>query len=106
MNALRQPSYYIPHGGGPCFFMPDPDGTWAEMAQFLSSLRSNLPEPPKAILVISGHWETEGFRFTGSPRPPLLFDYYGFPPHTYQLRYDAPGAPELAQRAAELLQAA
>jgi len=106
MTILRQPSYYIPHGGGPCFFMPDPAGTWAGMAHFLSHLRSKLPEKPQAILVISGHWETDGFRFTGSPHPSLLFDYYGFPPHTYQLRYDSPGSPELAQRTAGLLRSA
>jgi len=106
MSTLRQPSYYIPHGGGPCFFMPDPAGTWSGMAHFLSHLRGDLPEAPQAILIISGHWETDGFRFTGSARPSLIYDYYGFPPHTYQLRYDAPGAPELAERAASLLRSA
>lgn len=99
------PTYYIPHGGGPCFFMDDPDGTWTSMASFLRSLPDQLPMPPKAIIVISGHWETAGFRLTASPRPPLLFDYYGFPAHTYQLRYDVPGSPDTAARAAELLRA-
>lgn len=97
------PSYYIPHGGGPCFFMDDPAGAWKGMAAFLRALPDTLPVRPRAILVISGHWETEGFALTSHPRPPLLFDYYGFPAHTYQLRYDAPGAPELAQHAANLL---
>ena len=36
--------------------------------------------------------------------PPLLFDYYGFPPHTYELTYPAPGAPDLARRVRELLE--
>jgi aromatic ring-opening dioxygenase catalytic subunit (LigB family) len=102
--TLRQPTYFIPHGGGPCFFMDDPNGTWTGMAAFLRSLPSQLPEPPKAILVVSGHWETEGFAFTTAQKPALLFDYYGFPPHTYQLRYDAPGDPALAQAASKLLQ--
>lgn len=97
------PSYYIPHGGGPCFFMDDPSGAWTGMASFLRSLAQSLPLRPQAILVISGHWETAGFALTSNPRPPLLFDYYGFPAHTYQLRYDAPGAPEVAARAARLL---
>jgi aromatic ring-opening dioxygenase catalytic subunit (LigB family) len=97
------PSYYIPHGGGPCFFMDDPSGAWTGMASFLRSLPELLPLRPKAILVISGHWETAGFTMTSHPQPPLLFDYYGFPAHTYQLRYDAPGAPEIAGRAAQLL---
>ncbi|MEO6078284.1 MAG: class III extradiol ring-cleavage dioxygenase [Steroidobacteraceae bacterium] len=97
------PSYYIPHGGGPCFFMDDPAGAWSGMATFLRGLPEALPERPKAILVISGHWETKGFTLTGSAQPSLVFDYYGFPPHTYQLRYDAAGAPDLAEQAAQLL---
>ncbi len=53
--------------------------------------------------MISGHWETRGFSLTSSGQPSLVFDYYGFPAHTYQLRYDVPGAPELAGQAAALL---
>jgi aromatic ring-opening dioxygenase catalytic subunit (LigB family) len=97
------PSLYVPHGGGPCFFMDDPAGQWSGMAAFLRALPATLPLKPKALLVISGHWETKGFALTSHAQPPLLFDYYGFPPHTYQLRYDAPGSPELAERAAQLL---
>ena len=78
----QQPTFYLPHGGGPCFFMDDPTGVWTGMRAFLESIPSRLPERPKAILVISGHWETEGFTLTGAARPPLLFDYYNFPPHT------------------------
>ncbi|MEO8308581.1 MAG: class III extradiol ring-cleavage dioxygenase [Pseudomonadota bacterium] len=104
--TTRLPSLYIPHGGGPCFFMDDPNGTWTGMAQFLRELPATLPMRPRAILIVSGHWETSGFMLTANPRPPLLFDYYGFPPHTYQLRYDAPGDPHLAQRAAQLLREA
>ena len=100
------PSFYIPHGGGPCFFMEDPQGTWTAMAAFLRGLPATLPARPAAILIVSGHWETQGFALTGSKRPPLVFDYYGFPPHTYQLRYDAPGAPALAAAVAERLRAA
>jgi aromatic ring-opening dioxygenase catalytic subunit (LigB family) len=104
--ATRLPSLYVPHGGGPCFFVDDPDGTWKGMGQFLRELPASLPMRPRAILIVSGHWETPGFMLTASPKPKLLFDYYGFPPHTYQLRYDAPGDPQLAQRAAGLLREA
>jgi aromatic ring-opening dioxygenase catalytic subunit (LigB family) len=100
------PTLYVPHGGGPCFFMEDPQGIWNGMARFLRDLPSSLPERPRGILIVSGHWETQGFALTGAERPPLVFDYYGFPPHTYQLRYDAPGAPALATQAAGLLQQA
>jgi len=100
------PTFYVPHGGGPCFFMDDPQGTWTGMAEFLRRLLATLPEKPRAILIVSGHWETRGFALTSAENPPLLFDYYGFPPHTYRLRYDAPGAPQLAAGIAERLRAA
>jgi aromatic ring-opening dioxygenase catalytic subunit (LigB family) len=104
--ALPQPSLFIPHGGGPCFFMDDPAGRWTAMADYLRALPAGLPATPRAILIVSGHWETRGFAFTGAERPGLIYDYHGFPPHTYQLRYDAPGDPALAARAAALLGAA
>jgi aromatic ring-opening dioxygenase catalytic subunit (LigB family) len=111
MSDLRepavQPSLFIPHGGGPCFFMPDPAGTWMRMEAYLRSLPGTLPEPPRAILVVSGHWEAPAFAFTGAAEHPgLIFDYYGFPPETYALTWPAPGAPWLAERGAELLRAA
>lgn len=100
------PSLYVPHGGGPCFFMEDPQGIWTGMGRFLAALPDSLPERPQAILIVSGHWETRGFALTGALHPPLVYDYYGFPPHTYQLKYDAPGAPVLAGHVAGLLQEA
>lgn len=106
-HATSLPSLFIPHGGGPCFFMPDPNGVWTKMETYLRSIAESLPERPKAILVISAHWETHGgFAFTGGEAPGLLFDYYGFPPHTYELKWPAPGAPWLAERGVELLEAA
>ena len=99
----QQPAFFIPHGGGPCFFMDDPRGMWTGMAHFLESLPARLPTPPKVILIISAHWETDGFAFTGAAQPSLIYDYYGFPPHTYELTYAAPGAPNLAAQAAALL---
>lgn len=102
----RQPTFFIPHGGGPCFFIDDPRGVWTGMEEFLRSLPERLPERPAAILVVSGHWETEGFALTGAEKPSLIYDYYGFPDHSYQLRFDVPGAPWLAQEAAALLETA
>jgi aromatic ring-opening dioxygenase catalytic subunit (LigB family) len=103
----RLPTLYIPHGGGPCFFMewPDDPHTWDQMGDFLRQLGDSIPRP-KAIVVISAHWETAEFTVTSHPQPPLLFDYYGFPAHTYELKYPAPGSPELALRIQELLSAA
>lgn len=73
------------------------------MKSFLRDLNATLPERPRAILVVSSHWETQGFAFTGSRQPPLIYDYYNFPPYTYELRYDVPGDPALADSAAALL---
>ncbi len=101
-----QPALYLPHGGGPCFFMPDPRGTWTGMENFLRGIAGSLPQRPRAIIIASGHWETEGFAFTGNPAPDLIFDYNGFPADTYELTYPAPGDPELATRARDLLLAA
>jgi aromatic ring-opening dioxygenase catalytic subunit (LigB family) len=105
--VMRQPSIYLPHGGGPCFFMEDRYGVWTRMADYLRSIPASLPEPPKAILIVSGHWEEAAFTFTGAEaHPGLIFDYYGFPPETYQLTWPAPGAPWLAERGAGLLREA
>lgn len=100
----RMPTYFIPHGAGPCFFMDwNPPDTWHNMAAFLKSIRTALPGRPTAIVLVSGHWLESEFRLTGHARPTLIYDYYGFPPHTYEIQYPAPGAPELAATLAETL---
>lgn len=100
----RMPAFYIPHGAGPCFFMDwKPADTWNNMAAFLKSVEAALPSRPRAIVLVSGHWLEPHFSVTGPERPELIYDYYGFPPHTYELKYPAPGAPELARRVTELL---
>ena len=68
--------------------------------------QASLSSQPKAILVISGHWEEDVFTIGNAPSPPLIYDYYGFPPSTYQLTYPAPGSPALGQRIMGLLQSA
>jgi aromatic ring-opening dioxygenase catalytic subunit (LigB family) len=100
----RMPVYYLPHGGGPCFFMewPGDPHAWDSLATFL---RGGVvpPSVPRAILVISAHWEATQPALTAQVAPPLLFDYSGFPPHTYALTYPAPGSPVLAERVRSLL---
>jgi aromatic ring-opening dioxygenase catalytic subunit (LigB family) len=107
---MTLPTLFIPHGGGPCFFM-DPNGgasdpMWRPMEAYLAGLIDSLPERPRAILMISGHWEETDVTVHVGERPELLFDYYGFPEHTYRLKWDAPGAPDVARRAASLLRGA
>jgi len=109
MRAARLPTFYIPHGGGPCFFMdweyPGPN-PWSGLAHWLEGLAGSLGRTPRAVLVVSGHWEESPVAINVQPHPPLLYDYYGFPPHTYQLKYPAPGAPELAREVRTLLERA
>lgn len=105
----RQPVVFLPHGGGPCFFMDwtwGPADTWHATQRFLEGFAATLPEKPKALLVVSGHWEETAFTASTAERPELIFDYYGFPEHTYKLTWPAPGEPALAARAAELLKSA
>ena len=103
---MRQPVFFLPHGGGPCFFLnetgPMP-AEWQPMGDFLARVVADLPERPKAILVVSGHWEEPGFTVHMGEAPGLFYDYGGFPDHTYRLRWNAPGAPDVAARAAALL---
>ena len=109
MATDRMPTLFIDHGGGPCFFFEPRNGPkdlWDRLAAHLRGLASSLPARPKAIVVISGHWEAAMPTVQANPHPPLLFDYYGFPEHTYKLTYPAPGSPELAKRIRELLGAA
>lgn len=102
-----QPSLFISHGGGPCFFMDwDPPHTWAALGAALQSLPDTLPARPRAVLWVSAHWEAPAFAVTGQSQPSLIYDYHGFPPHTYTLQYPAPGDPVLAARVVDLLQRA
>jgi len=106
INTERQPAIFIPHGGGPCFFMDwtwGPADTWLKTQRFLEGLAATLPATPKAILVVSGHWEEPAFTASTAGHPKLIFDYSGFPEHTYRLTWPAPGQPELAARVASLL---
>jgi len=103
----RMPTMFIPHGGGPCFFMDwTPPDEWDRHHQYLRDLPATLPERPKALLVISGHWEERQFTVQRNAAPSLLFDYYGFPPHTYELTWPASGDPALSDRVRALVEEA
>jgi aromatic ring-opening dioxygenase catalytic subunit (LigB family) len=111
MSTTTMPTFFIPHGGGPCFFMDwsvmgRPKDEWKATEAWLRALLPALKEKPKAIVLISGHWEEAVFTASAMAQPDMIFDYYNFPPHTYELDYPAPGAPDLARRIVELLQQA
>ena len=109
LAVMKQPTLYIPHGGGPCFFL-NPDGScppmWEAMRAYLAQIITSLPERPRAILFVSAHWIEPRFSVLTTEKPDLFYDYYGFPPHTYELRWDAPNDVALAHRAASLLRQA
>ena len=107
MSNASMPTVYMPHGAGPCFFMDwPPAGTWDPMANWLRGLIDELGVKPKAIVVVSAHWEATEFTVNPQSNPGLIYDYSGFPEHTYRLTWPAPGSPELASRIRELLSAA
>lgn len=80
-----------------------PANTWKATQRFLEGLAATLPAPPKAMVVISGHWEGPTFTVSAAAAPELIFDYTGFPEHTYRLTWPTPGDPVLAEQVIDLL---
>ncbi len=105
----RMPLVFLPHGGGPWPFMEndfgDPEGVRGLRA-YLESVAALPKVKPAALLVISAHWEEAVPKVMTHAAPPMLFDYSGFPPSTYSLKWPAPGDAKLAGRVRELLRAA
>lgn len=102
--STRMPTWFVPHGAGPCFFMDwNPADAWHRMADYLKGAAATLPRCPAAIVMVSAHWLQPAFTVTSGAAPELIYDYAGFPKHTYDLQYPAPGAPELARRITRLL---
>ena len=93
MNTAKQ-IVFISHGGGPLPLLNDP--AHAALVEQLKTLPKQLRKP-KAIIVISAHWEADEIRVTDASAPALLYDYYGFPPESYQIKYPCKGEPELAK---------
>ncbi|HVW52633.1 MAG TPA: class III extradiol ring-cleavage dioxygenase [Trinickia sp.] len=92
----RLPSLFLSHGAPT---LPiDPSMPSTEFA----SLASTLPQP-RAILMLSAHWCTEIPVASTAEAPETIHDFYGFPRELYALTYGAPGAPDLARKAAALL---
>ena len=98
-----QPVFFLSHGGGP---WPWLDGEFRRSFDWLEASLKAIPaalrQPPKAVLAVSGHWEEEEFTVSTDPAPGMVYDYYGFPEHTYHISYPAPGSTELAARVQEL----
>lgn len=101
MTHSLMPVVFVPHGGGPMPLLGD--ANHRELTKFMQSLAADLPRPT-AIVVITAHWEEEVVSITYSPAPGMMYDYYGFPPESYEFSYPAPGNPPLAKQIQQLLQ--
>lgn len=62
-----------------------------------------LEEKPRAVLVITAHWQTAEISVSSNPHPSMIYDYGGFPEQTYKITYPAPGSPELAEHISQLI---
>ncbi len=102
-NVKTLPTYFISHGGGPWPWLPEKMLGGDRLAASLQNIPAEIGVTPQAILVISAHWEERNFTVMSGAAPPMLYDYAGFPEHTYHLQYPAPGAPLLAQHIQKLL---
>lgn len=103
MSSSKLPTYYVSHGGGPWPYMEDWAPMFTELKASLEAMVRELGTRPKAVLVITGHWEEREVTVSSGEHPPMIYDYGGFPPHTYSVKYAAPGSPEVAARVQSLL---
>jgi aromatic ring-opening dioxygenase catalytic subunit (LigB family) len=106
-HKMRLPTYFISHGGGPWpWLKAEMPGVYDRLEASLKELPREIGVTPEAILAVSGHWEERDFAVMSGERPGMLYDYSGFPAHTYRIEYGAPGSPPVARRVRELLAAA
>ncbi len=106
---MRQPAIYISHGGGPWPFVDIPfiaPGELDGLEAYLRTLVTSLPVAPRAVLMVSAHWEAPVPTLMTHPHPPMLYDYYGFAPEAYRLQWPAPTAGFLVDRVSGLLETA
>lgn len=104
MSGSLLPTFFITHGGGPWAYMQgEMRQMHAGLENHLKALPKMLGKAPQAILMISGHWEENDFTLMTHPNPPMLYDYGGFPKHTYQVTYPAPNSLALAEQVQALL---
>jgi len=89
------PVLYLSHGAPP---LAD-DQTWTRE---LAAWSADLPRP-ESILMISAHWEQAPTALSATTKVPLIYDFWGFPQHYYEVTYDTPGAPALAADVTKLL---
>ncbi|KKA26524.1 hypothetical protein TD95_004834 [Thielaviopsis punctulata] len=103
---VKAPIVCLSHGGGPMPLLDDP-----RHKSIISSLKNRVPKilglgtssQPRAIALVTAHWQTSEPTVSSAAKHSLLYDYYGFPKETYNLKYDASGSPEIAAQISEAL---
>ncbi|MGE0312837.1 MAG: class III extradiol ring-cleavage dioxygenase [Lautropia sp.] len=103
MTNPAQPTFFLSHGGGPWPWIDGMREQYAQTSRAFAGIPPSLPARPRAVLMMSGHWEAADFTVVTSPSPPMVYDYFGFPEHTYRIRYPAAGDPALASRVRSML---
>jgi len=110
-ESSEQSVVFLSHGAGPSFYMDTPTTSPmhsldanSKAAEFLRKfIHTAGIQKPEVVLVLSAHWEEREVTVNTNAQHKLLFDYGGFPPHTYNLQWPVAGAPEVAREAAALL---
>jgi 4,5-DOPA dioxygenase extradiol len=94
-SARPMPAIYLGHGAPPLL----------EDAEWMGKLSgwADAMARPSSILIVSAHWQTAPMAISATRPVPLIYDFYGFPQHYYEMTYNAPGAPELAARIKALM---
>jgi len=92
MNNRRR-ALFLSHGGGPLPLLGD--DAHVEMVSCLKKIAATISRP-SAIIVVSAHWEAVNATVTSGAKPKLIYDYGGFPPESYEIKYPCPGNPSLA----------
>ncbi|KAH7081024.1 Extradiol ring-cleavage dioxygenase, class III enzyme, subunit B [Paraphoma chrysanthemicola] len=103
------PVISLSHGGGPMPLLGDPSHR-----EITNSLKTKVPkilklgtsEAPKAIILVTAHWSTGKVTISSGSKHDLLYDYYGFPPESYEIKHNAPGSPEIADEVEKALKEA
>ncbi|CAF0824924.1 unnamed protein product [Didymodactylos carnosus] len=101
-STSRAVSMFIPHGGGPLPLLNDP--SHREVIEFLRGKARQLLGTPKAIILVTAHWEERLPTISSAEQHSLFFDYYGFPKETYELQYPASGSPLIAEKVKKALE--